>query len=134
MKGIEAHFTGKLGKDAEARTTKTGKAMTVLTVVVADSGTDDATWCTVLAFEDLAEWLATLAKGTEIYCKGRLKAALYQPEGGEPRISLTLLASAAEPLVLAHPKARKKPVVYGDSQRKPSSSPSHGAEDFNDSL
>lgn len=135
MKGIEAHFTGRLSKDAEARATKNGKTMTVLTAVVNDSGTDDPVWCTVLAFEELAERLAGLAKGTELYAKGRLKADLYTPPGGEPRVSMTLLATHVEPLVLT--KARKRqPVVYGDSQRKPSSYPSHGAgdEDFNDSL
>lgn len=138
MKGIEAHFVGKLSKDAEARATKTGKAMTVLTTVVSDSGTDDPTWITVLAFEDLAESLATLPKGTEIYCKGRLKAALYQPEGGEPRVSLTLLATHVEPMTLAHPKPRKRPatVFGGDGPRKPSSyaRTARGGEDFDDRL
>jgi hypothetical protein len=70
MKGIEAHFTAKLSKDAESRTTKTGKAMTVLTTVVSDSGDDGATWCTVLAFEDLAERLAGLPKGTVVVRRG----------------------------------------------------------------
>ncbi len=56
MKGFEAHFTGRLGKAAEARSTRTRKPMVVLTVMVSDPGTDDAVWCTVLAFENLAEW------------------------------------------------------------------------------
>lgn len=117
MNGIEAHFTGRLSKDAEARTTKAGKPMTVLTVAV--DARDADTWCTVLAFEDLAERLAGLAKGAEIYAKGRLKAEVYTPPGGEARVSMTLLASHAEPLVLqrTHTAQRKRPaVVHGDGE------------------
>ena len=121
MKGIEAHFTGRLSRDAEQRTTKAGKPMVMLTAVVNDPGTDDAVWITILAFEDLAQRLAGLPKGTELYARGRLKAEMYCPEGGEPRVSLTLLASHVEPLVLER-KARKRPAtVFGDSEpRKPS--------------
>ncbi len=136
MKGLETHFVGRLSKDADARTTKS-KAMTVLTAAVSDSGTDDPTWCTVLLFEDQAERLATLAKGTEIYCKGRLKAALYQPEGGEPRVSLTLMATHVEPMTLERKASKPRPpAVYGDRTRKPSTyaRPARGGEDFNDAL
>lgn len=137
MRGIEAHFVAKLSKGAEARTTKSGKAMTVLTAVVSDSGTDDPTWITVLAFEQAAERLAGLPKGAEVYAKGKLKAGLYQPEGGEPRVSLTLLATHVEPLVLERkPRKPRPPAVYGDRQRKPSSyaRPARGGEDFDDRL
>lgn len=135
MKGIEAHLCGRLSKDAEQRVTKAGKAMTVLTVIVSDADID--TWITVLAFEDLAERLAGLPKGTEIYGRGRLKAGPYQPEGGEPRVSLTLLATSVEPLVLAHPKPRKRqPAAYGDGTQRRNSyaRPARGGEDFNDAL
>lgn len=128
-------------KGLEARTTKAGRAMAVLTTVVTDSGTDDAVWCTVLAFEDLAERLAGLTKGAEIYAKGRLKADLYTPEGGEPRVSLTLMASSIEPMTLERSKPRKRPpAVYGagtqhrpaDTSRRPATA---GAfEPFDDRL
>jgi single-stranded DNA-binding protein len=85
--------------------------------VAVDTKDSDA-WCTVLCFEDLAPQLADLRKGTEIYAKGRLKADLYTPQGGEPRVSLTLLASHVEPLVLERSKrqAPRKAVVYGDGE------------------
>lgn len=70
MKGIEANFTGRLGKDAEARTTRTGKPMVVLSAVVSSQDSDAATWITILVFEDLAEWLAGLAKGTVVVRRG----------------------------------------------------------------
>ncbi len=146
MKGIEAHLVGRLGKDAEQRTTKAGKPMTVLQVVVPDQDAD--TWCTVLAFEGLAERLASLPKGAEIYAKGRLKAEMYCPEGGEPRVSMTLLASHVEPLVLerkqprtARPAASRRPAaVYGDgTQRRPADTSRRPAtagafEPFDDDL
>lgn len=123
MKGIEAHFTGRLGKDAESRTTRTGKPMTVLSMVVSDPDSDAGTWCSVLAFEDLAERLAGLAKGAELYAKGRLKAEMYTPQGGEPRVSMTLVASTVEPLTL-----ERKP-------RGPRRSPVHeGGAPFDDRL
>ena len=36
MKGIEAAFTGRLGRESERRDTKGGKAMAVLAVAVDD--------------------------------------------------------------------------------------------------
>ncbi|WP_448508264.1 single-stranded DNA-binding protein [Immundisolibacter sp.] len=69
-----------------------------LSVVVDGEDGDTPTWCTVLAFEELAALVSDLRKGGEVYAKGRLSAALYTPPGGEPRVSLTLLASHARPL------------------------------------
>ncbi len=40
MNGIEAHFTGRLDKDAELRRTKAGKAMTMLSGVVSSPDSD----------------------------------------------------------------------------------------------
>lgn len=119
MKGIEAHLVGRLGKAAESRTTKTGKPMTVLSVVVNDPDSDAGTWCTVLVFEDLAERLIGLAKGVELYAKGKLKAAVWQPQGGDPRIDLTLLATQVEPLTLERkPRAsrRRRTPEHGDGE------------------
>ncbi|MGK2941286.1 MAG: single-stranded DNA-binding protein [Immundisolibacter sp.] len=118
MNGIEAHFTGRLGKDAELRQTKAGKAMTVLSVVVNNPDSDAGTWCAVLAFEELADRLAGLTKGAELYAKGKLKAELYTPQSGEPRVSLTLLATHAEPLALERkpktPRTRREPSPCAD--------------------
>lgn len=113
---MQASIYGRLGKDAEARQTKAGLPMTVLQVMVDAKDTDAPTWCTVLAFEELAAVVAGLKKGTELYAKGRLSAALYTPQGGEPRVSLTLLASHVEPMVLQRqrPAPRKPAVVYGE--------------------
>jgi single-stranded DNA-binding protein len=135
MKGIEAHFTCRLSRGAESRATKAGKPMVLLSTVVSDGDAD--TWISILAFEGLAEQVAALPKGTEVYARGKLKAALYQPEGGEPRVSLTLMASTVEPLVLERkPRKPRPPAVYGDSQRRPSSytRPARGGEDFDDRL
>ncbi len=135
MKGIEAHMVCRLSKDAESRTTKTGKPMALLSTVVSDGDAD--TWVSILAFEDQAEQVAALPKGTEVYARGKIKAALYRPEGGEPRVSLTLLATHVEPMTLER-KPRKRPatVFGGDRPRKPSSyaRPARGGEDFNDAL
>lgn len=91
MNGIEAHMVGRLGKDAEAKYTKAGKPMAVLSVVVSNPDSDAGTWCTVLAFEELADRLAGLAKGAEVYAKGKLKADVYNT----PRRRAARIADAA---------------------------------------
>jgi len=70
MTGIECHFTARLGKDAETKTTRTSKAMVVLAVAIDAKDGDAPTWCTILAFEDLAERLAGLAKGAGVVRRG----------------------------------------------------------------
>ncbi len=136
MRGIEAHFTGKLTKDAEARRTQAGKEMVALLVAI-DTHDGEPAFCSVLAFEALAEQVAGLQRGADVYVRGKLKAEVYTPKDGTARVSLSMFASHVEPLMLAHPKARKpRAVVYGDSQRRPSSyaRTARGGEDFDDAL
>ncbi len=91
-----------------------------LSVVVDGEDGDTPTWCTVLAFEELAAVVSDLGKGAELYAKGRLSAALYTPPGGEPREARTLLASHALPLVLERKRpAPRKAMVYGDDFNDP---------------
>ncbi len=137
MRGIEAHFTGKLTKDAELRRTQAGKEMVALLVAI-DTHDGEPAFCSVLAFEALAEQVAGLQRGAEVYVRGKLRAEVYTPKDGAARVSLSMFASAVEPLVLAHPKARKRqPVVYGDGAPRRRSSytkPARGGEDFDDAL
>lgn len=108
MKQIECHFTGRLGRDAESRTSRNGNPMAILNVI-ADTDEEGATWINVLCFKELATQVAELKKGERVYCKGTLKAELWQPENGEPRINLTLLANVVQPHELKKPAAKRKP-------------------------
>jgi single stranded DNA-binding protein len=104
MTGIEACFTGLLGRDAEMRHVK-GGTMPLLTFTAAVEEriqSDDAptVWVRVVAFNDLAEQMADrLAKGVKVYVEGRLTADLWQPDDGRaPRVNIQVVANVLQPL------------------------------------
>jgi single-stranded DNA-binding protein len=71
MSGIEAAFFGALGRDAEAKTSKAGKAYLRLNVRVGDG--DTAQWVSVMAFDQNAIDAADkLLKGARVYIEGSL--------------------------------------------------------------
>jgi single stranded DNA-binding protein len=87
MSGIEACFTGRLGRDAELRHVKGGELplLTFSCVVDQQHQTEDApaTWVRVATFGDLAEQMAErLVKGVRVYVEGKLSADIWQPERG----------------------------------------------------
>jgi single-stranded DNA-binding protein len=71
MSGIEAAFFGSLGRDAERKTSKTGKSNLRLNVRVGDG--DTAQWVGVTAFDERAIEIADKRmKGARVYGEGRL--------------------------------------------------------------
>jgi single-strand DNA-binding protein len=104
MIGIEACFTGRLGRDAELKHVK-GGTMPFLSFTVAvdqQHQTEDspAQWVRVVCFGDLAETMVEcLVKGTRVYCEGRLEVSLWQPDDGRPpRININMTATTVQPL------------------------------------
>ena len=75
MNGIYAAFTGRIGKDAEVRSTRDGKPWASFPVAVdakADSETP-TTWVRVALFGDIVGTLAPkLTKGADVYCGGSM--------------------------------------------------------------
>ena len=105
MRGIECALCGFLARDAEARTTKTGKPMAILNVGVTDGGESesegnagDITWAKVLVFNERAEAVQGLTKGARIYVEGQLKLDRWTAADGAERSSLTVLAQLVQPL------------------------------------
>jgi single-strand DNA-binding protein len=101
MNGIRAAFTGRLGKDAEIRTTRAGKPWAAFPVVV-DTDVDSeagTAWVRVALFGDTVEGLAPrLTKGAEIYCEGRLTLRPWTDADGKSRAGLSLAASLVQPM------------------------------------
>jgi len=89
--GIETAFLGTLGKDAEPKTSKTGKPYLRAGVRVGDG--EGAQWVNVTAFDP--EAIATadkFVKGSRVYVEGRLTLDTWTLEGGEKRSSLSCLS------------------------------------------
>jgi single stranded DNA-binding protein len=100
VKGIQAAFTGKLGQDAEIKTSKAGKPWLSLHVAADDDGEREATtWVRVAVFGQLATRLhPELKKGTEIYCEGRLRLESWVGRDGRERTGLSVAGSRVEVL------------------------------------
>jgi single-stranded DNA-binding protein len=91
MSGIECAFLGALGRDAEPKTSKAGKAYLRLNVRVGDG--DGAQFVSVLAFDDRAiEAGASFVKGARVYVEGRLSTSEWTDQKGEKRLSLSVIS------------------------------------------
>lgn len=132
MKGIACAFEGRLGRDAEMKTTNAGRAFLAFSVIVGED--DDAQWLNVSAWSDhLTELAPSLVKGVEVYIQGKLKLRHWQSTDG-PRAGLQVSAEVVQPKALigrARPKAPRKARGKVDSQRPIEAA---GAAPFNDSI
>lgn len=93
---IETAFTGRVGKDIELRTSKTGKPWCSFTVAV--GADNDTQWVRVALFGEKAEEAArAIAKGDRVYIEGRLKLATWEKDG-QTRHGLDVAAWLAQPM------------------------------------
>jgi single-strand DNA-binding protein len=93
MNGISAAFTGRLGKDAELRTTKAGSSWASFPVCVDNDKDNEAgsTWVRVALFGTSVSDLAPrLTKGVEVYTEGRLTLRPWVDAEGKERSGLSL--------------------------------------------
>jgi Single-strand binding protein family len=88
---IAALVTGALFKAPESRTSKGGKPFVTATIKIkADDGFQFAR---LVAFSETAQTeLLRLHEGESLTIQGSLKAEICRPEGGEPKLSLTVFA------------------------------------------
>jgi single-strand DNA-binding protein len=85
---IDCAFYGFLAADADARTSKAGKAWTRLRVGV---GKDDSLqWVQISVFGKAADTAATLKKGDRIYCEGNIKLDTWRGNDGVERHTLAV--------------------------------------------
>jgi single-stranded DNA-binding protein len=91
MSGIEVAFFGALGRDAEPKTSKAGKAYLRLSVRVGDG--DGAQWVSVLAFdESTVETAADFLKGVRVYVEGTLQLNEWIGQDGAKRTGLQTMS------------------------------------------
>jgi single-stranded DNA-binding protein len=91
MSGIEAAFFGALGRDAEAKTSKAGKAYLRLNVRVGDG--DGVQWVSVMAFDQNAIDAADkLLKGARVYVEGSLSVTEWSGQDGGKRHGLSMMS------------------------------------------
>lgn len=86
---IRALLTGTLHADPESRTSKTGKPYCTARLK-ADSGDNNTVWCSLIAFGQEGERLATLKAGTAISVSGRAKLSSWLGKDGSPSAGLDL--------------------------------------------
>jgi single stranded DNA-binding protein len=116
MKGIQCAFTGKLGQDAELKTSKHDKPWSSFSVAVDMEASEEATtWVRVAVFGEMATRLCPeLKKGTEVYCEGRLRLDSWTGRDGREHSGLRVAAAKVE--VLGR-------IGYDPYQRKPKPEP-----------
>lgn len=87
-------LVGNLGRDPEARTTESGKAIANITVATSESWRDKTTgqnqekteWHRCVAFGRTAEVISQyLHKGSKVYIEGSLQTRKWQDQQGQDR-------------------------------------------------
>jgi single-stranded DNA-binding protein len=119
-----AIVTGSLFKAPEQRTSKTGRPYVTATIRAKDG--DASQWWRVMAFSESAQVeLMRLSEGDACSVQGSFKCELYQPDGGEERVSLSIVADHV--LALRQPPRERKAKTSGAAARG-------GAAAFDDSI
>jgi single-stranded DNA-binding protein len=91
MSAIEAAFFGALGRDAERKTSSSGKSYLRLNVRVGDG--DAVQWINVTSFDANAiEAAEKLVKGARVYIEGRLSLDDWTAKDGSKRQSLSCMS------------------------------------------
>ena len=88
---------GRLGADPKSITTKTGKAMTVVSIAVELSDRDgeaQTEWLGIVAFGRVAETLLEQSKGDLISMCGRVQINSWAAKNGDTRRELQVIADA----------------------------------------
>jgi single-stranded DNA-binding protein len=88
---ILALVSGALFKTPESRQSKAGKTFVSATIKSSDGNA--MTFVRLVCFsETVCAELMRLKEGDQLAVQGALKAELYRPDGGEPKVSLSLIA------------------------------------------
>ena len=100
---IRALITGKLYGSPQTRTSAAGKAYTTAKLK-ADGKDGSITWCSLIAFGEQAERLATLKEGAALSVSGRCEVSAWIGRDGEATGRLSLVVDE-----LATLKGRPRP-------------------------
>lgn len=108
----EIHLRGKLGRDAETRSTPTGKSVTTLSVATCErrknvSGAWEngpTTWHKVTVW-GASEAIASAQKGTTVQVRGRYESRSWEDKTGAKQVSYEV--NAIDVVILADDRPRQ---------------------------
>lgn len=133
---IEAAFFGTLGRDAESKTSKSGKPYLRLNVRVGDG--DGATWVSVMSFDEKALEIADkLLKGVRVYVEGSIKIGEWKGQDGTTRHGLSCMSwhTRLSEIGRNKPKSKRENAASGRQVAAASVHAPSAAEDgINDDL
>jgi single-stranded DNA-binding protein len=136
MSGIEAAFLGTLSRDAEAKTSGSGKPYLRITGLRIGDG-DKAQWVNVTAFDQ--EAIASAGKflrGAAVYCEGRLTLDRWKSGTGEDRSGLSVMSWHCRLAQIGRNKPKKK--SQGDAGNQANAGPAQTSPqrggDFDDEI
>jgi single-strand DNA-binding protein len=88
---IEAALFGTLGRDAERKTSKSGRSYLRLNVACSEGET--TTWVSAMVFDERAIAVADkLVKGARVYLEGKLSLNEWTSQDGTARAGLSVLS------------------------------------------
>jgi len=127
---IECAFFGSLGKNAEPKTSASGKRYLRLSVRVGDG--DAAQWLSVLAFDPEAIEVADkLVQGARVYVEGKLELSEWTGSNGVKRQGLNVLSWHCRLPHIGRNRPRKKPSQEQAPARKEDE---RTMDDLNDTI
>jgi hypothetical protein len=103
---IAALVTGSLFRAPEQRTSKAGRPFVTATIKAKD-GDALQFWRLTVFSQSAQDELMRLGEGDALSAQGAMKAELYRPEGGEPKLSLSMVADHV--LAVRQPPKERKP-------------------------
>jgi len=115
MSAIECAFFGALGRDAESKTSKAGRAYLRLNVRVGDG--DATQWVSVTSFDpDAVKVVDNLRKGARVYIEGRISLDEWTGQDGAKRRGLSCMSFHTRLAAIGRNK-RKREHKNGDQPR-----------------
>jgi single-stranded DNA-binding protein len=138
---MSAHVlvSGAIFRQPEQRTSRAGKPFVTATIKAKDGAA--AQFWRVTAFSESAqEEMLRLSDGDAVSAQGSMKAELYRPDGGEPRLSLSMVADQVLALRLPQHKRERKAPDESNEARSYSASEttekraSDGGDEFGDDI
>lgn len=109
-----ALVSGSLFRAPESKTSKNGKPYAVCTIKTRADDNRSEFWRVTVFSETAIDALMALGEGDALSVQGALKCELYQPEGKEPRISMSVIADTVQPL--RAPRKEKAPKAASDDR------------------
>jgi single-stranded DNA-binding protein len=138
MSGIEAAFLGTLSRDAEAKTSGSGKPYLRITGLRIGDG-DKAQWVNVTAFDQEAIASAgKFLKGAAVYCEGKLSLDRWKAADSADRSGLSVMSWHCRLAQIGRHKTKRTrhtgaPSVAGGTVAA-RTAPGHAPADFDDEV